>query len=300
MNITTLADIYSYLENHENKHLVIANGVDEHSIKAAYLAIRKNIVRVTLIGDRDKIAESCMKVGVDVSSFNIVSINDELEATACAVKMGRNGEADLLMKGLISTDQFMKAVLNKESGILPPNTLLSHVTLLEHPNYHKLLVFGDVAVIPAPTKEQKVMIARYLIGAANNLGIEKPRLALIAATEKVIQSMPACTDAVYVKEQLNDDSSLNLFVEGPMGLDIAIDRKAAEIKGFESPVAGNADCLLFPNIESGNVFYKTNTKLGNGKTAAVLVGTKVPTVLSSRGDSMETKLNSIAFAALKG
>jgi phosphate butyryltransferase len=204
------------------------------------------------------------------------------------------------MKGLVSTDVFMKAILNKEQGLLPEGALLTHVAMLNNNIYHKPLFVSDVAILPLPSLEQKKQMTHYLIEVAHKAGVAKPKVAFLAATEKVIAKMPACADAAELKKLWEAGAFNGSICDGPMALDLAVDKHAAEVKQFLSPVAGDADCLLFPNIESGNVFYKANTKFCNAIAAAIVMGTKVPTVLSSRGDSTDTKFYSIALAALIG
>jgi phosphotransacetylase len=295
--IQTIDQLFDQIVHAPKRKLVIANGVDAHSIEAAHEAIRLGIVEVILLGDAQQIENQCNILGLQVSQFHVVDEPDENRALVRSMEFARSGEAHLVMKGLVSTDRFMKAILNKEIGLLPPKTLLSHITLMQHSNYHKLLLVSDVAIIPFPNLEQKKIMTTYLLNAARRLGNLNPKVAFIAATEQVINAMPACTDAVVLKTFFAEQ---NEQCDGPMGLDLAIDREAVKIKNFKSDVAGDADCLLFPNIEAGNVFYKTVTKLCNAETAAVVVGTRVPVVLSSRGDTMRTKLNSIALAALLG
>ena len=203
------------------------------------------------------------------------------------------------MKGLCSTDKFLRAILNKETGLLPPKGTLTHCTTLEIPSYHKLLFVGDVAVIPAPDFKQKQIIMDCLVKTAKAVGVEKPKVAIIAATEQVLTSQPASVEAAMLSKMVDRGQIKGCVADGPLALDVAIDMESVQIKGLVSPVAGDADCLLFPNIESGNVFYKANSKLVPGvKQAGMLVGAKVPCVLSSRADSIETKLNSIAIAAM--
>jgi phosphate butyryltransferase len=202
------------------------------------------------------------------------------------------------MKGLISSDKYMRAILNKEAGLLPPGGVLSHVSVIDNPNYHKLLIASDVAIIPYPTVLQKIAMTHYLKQMALDLGISRPKIALITPTEQVLPVLVSCTDAVEIMKAAEDGRFEPAIVYGPMALDVAIDIESAQIKGISSEVAGDADCLLFPNIDAGNVFYKMNTKLCGANQAAVVMGATVPVVLSSRGDSIRTKLNSIALAAL--
>lgn len=281
------------------KRMIAAWGVDGHTIAAAGRAVNLGLVDVTLVGDKDKIADACREEGVDKSLFAIVHNTDELSSVSQAVQMIREGEGDFLMKGLCSTDKFLRAILNKETGLLPPKGTLTHCGVLEIPQYHKLLFVGDVAVIPAPDFKQKQLIMGFLVKTAQAVGVEKPKVAVIAATEQVLVSQMATIEAAMLAKMADRGQIKGCVVDGPLALDVAIDKESVAIKGLESPVAGDADCLLFPNIESGNVFYKANSKLVPGvRQAGILVGAKVPCVLSSRADSIDTKLNSIAVAAM--
>lgn len=297
---TTFKEIFAELAGRgARKRMVAAWGVDSHTIAAAGKAVDLGLADVTLVGDEALIAQACKEEGVDMSKFDIVHNPVELAAVAQAVQMIRDGQADFLMKGLCSTDKFLRAILNKETGLLPPKGTLTHCTALEIPGYHKLLFVGDVAVIPAPDIKQKQIIMECLVKTAKAVGVEKPKVAIIAATEQVLTSQPATIDAAMLAKMADRGQIKGCVADGPLALDVAIDKESAEIKGLVSPVAGDADCLLFPNIESGNVFYKANSKLVPGvKQAGILVGAKVPCVLSSRADSIDTKLNSIAVAAM--
>ena len=298
--LTSFSQIFEELRNRgSRKRMIAAWGVDGHTIAAASKAIDLGLADVTLVGDENMIAEACKVENVDMGKFSIVHNPVELQAVAQAVQMIREGQGDFLMKGLCSTDKFLRAVLNKETGLLPPKGTLTHCTTLEIPSYHKLLFVGDVAVIPAPDLKQKQVIMECLVKTAKAIGVEKPKVALIAATEQVLASQPATIDAALLAKMADRGQIKGCIADGPLALDVAIDQESVDIKGLVSPVAGDADSLLFPNIESGNVFYKANSKLVQGvKQSGILVGAKVPCVLSSRADSIDTKLNSIAVAAI--
>ena len=281
------------------KRMVAAWGVDSHTVAAAGKAVEAGLADVTLVGDEALIAKACLEEGIDASVFTIVHNPDEMSSVSQAVQMIREGQGDFLMKGLCSTDKFLRAILNKETGLLPPKGTLTHCGVLEIPQYHKLLFVGDVAVIPAPDFKQKQVIMDYLVKTAKAVGVETPKVAVIAATEQVLPSQPATIEAAMLAKMADRGQVKGCIVDGPLALDVAIDQDSVEIKGLVSPVAGDADCLLFPNIESGNVFYKVNSKLvPDVRQAGILVGAKVPCVLSSRADSIDTKLNSIAIAAM--
>ena len=297
---TSFTEIFEELRSRgTRKRMVAAWGVDGHTIAAASKAVELGLADVILVGDQDLIAKACTEENVDPSIFTIVHNPGELSSVAQAVQMIREGEGDFLMKGLCSTDKFLRAILNKETGLLPPKGTLTHCTALEIPSYHKLLFVGDVAVIPAPDIKQKQIIMECLVKTAKAVGVETPKVAIIAATEQVLTSQPASVEAAMLSKMVERGQIKGCIADGPLALDVAIDQESVAIKGLVSPVAGDADCLLFPNIESGNVFYKANSKLVPGvRQAGILVGAKVPCVLSSRADSIDTKLNSIAIAAM--
>lgn len=297
--ITSFEDIFSELKSKKKKRLVAAWAVDDHTITAAKLAAEMGIVDVTLVGDDKMIREVCAKENIDPALFTIIHNEDELRSIAVAVDQINSGEGDILMKGLCSTDKFMRGILNKERGLLPPKAVLSHVAVVQSPNYHKLLILGDMAVIPLPDLKQKEAIAKYLVSTAHAMGIAKPKLGIIAATEQMLPGMQACVDAAILAKMADRGQIKGCIADGPLALDVAIDKESVEVKKVVSPVAGDADCLLFPNIESANVFYKVNSKLCKGvKMGAMVAGAKAPCVLASRADSIDTKLNSIALAAL--
>jgi phosphate butyryltransferase len=297
--LTSFDAIYTRVASLPKKRLVVAWGVDGHSINAAAIGVKRGLVEVTLVGDRSLIEQACAAENIDPSIFHILPVADELPAIAKSVEMVNAGEGDLLMKGLCSTDKYMRAILNKEKGLLPPKAVLSHVTLIAHEYYHKLLFVSDIAVIPVPDLQQKIVLTGYLVTAARRLGIARPKVAVVAATEQMLPAMPACVDGAILSKMADRGQIKNCILDGPLSLDVAISKEAAQIKHVTSEVAGDADCLLFPNLEAANTFYKTIAQLSpQAHIAAVVAGAKAPCVLSSRGDTTETKLNSIVLAAL--
>lgn len=295
----TFDEVYELLKANPKRRLAVAWGVDEHSVCAASMAIDAGFCEATLYGDRKMIEVVCAKENIDINKFSIMDVPVELKAIQAAVTAVHNGEADVLMKGLCSTDKYMRGILNKEWGLLPPKAVLSHISVMQHPNYPKFLVFGDMAVIPLPDFKQKTAILKYIVNVCKSLGVANPKIAAVAATEQMLDGMPACVEAAMLAK-MADRGQLPGLVDGPLALDVAINKEAASIKKLKSEVAGDADGLLFPNIESGNVFYKSNTMLVPGvRTAAFVAGASAPCVLSSRADSIDTKLNSIALACLQ-
>jgi len=298
MSITKLDQMFEVLKNKNKKILVAAWANDSHTIGAISKAIDIGIIDAIIVGDETIIKETCKNENIDAHKFKIVQANTDMQAANKAVELINTGQGDILMKGLVSSDKYMRAILDKEKGLLPPKAILSHVTVIENPNYHKLIICGDVAVIPSPDLKQKIAITNYLINTAHALGIEKPKLAIIAASEQVLYKMQACVDAAIISKMADRGQIKGAIIDGPFGLDLAVDKESARIKKINSPVAGDADCILFHNIEAANVFYKTNTKLAGAELGAIVTGAKAPAILSSRGDSIKTKLYSIALGAL--
>lgn len=298
MAITKLDQIFDVVRLKGKKRLVAAYANDSHTIGAVSMAVDMGIIDGILVGDEATIKRVCDEEKIDVKKFRIVQEADEMKAASKAVELISKGEGDILMKGLVSTDKYMRAILNKETGLMPPKAVLTHVTVVEVPTYHKLLIVSDVAVIPAPDFNQKVAITNYVIKVAQSLQIEKPKVAILAATEQMLAGMPACVEAAMIAKMADRGQIKGAFVDGPLALDVAIDKESADIKKIGGNVAGDADCIVFPNIESGNVFFKTCTKLANAELGAMVMGAKVPCVLTSRGDSVKSKMYSIALAAL--
>ena len=281
------------------RRVAVAAGQDPHTIQAAGRAAAEGIARMILVGDRARIAQVAADHGVDPALLEIEDEPDEAAAGRRARDLVRAGEADVLMKGLIGTDKYMKLILDKERGLLPPGNILTHLTVLDIPAYQrahgKLLFVSDVAIIPQPDVAALAKILTYCVQAARRFGIARPRGALLAANEKVSEKMPSTLQAAIVAKMAERGQLGDAIVDGPLALDVALSPAACAIKGLASPVEGTADILVFPNIEAGNVFYKAATLLGGARLAAVVVGTSAPCVLTSRADSEESKFLSIAL-----
>lgn len=296
--IKTLEDLFSAVLQRPKRTLIVVSANDNHSVEAAYQAVQTGLIQAVLIGDQRIIVEICLASKFDSSQFQIIHQPDDRLAASLAVRMIRQHEGDFIMKGLISTDKFIKAILDKENGLMEPGNTLSHVTVIQNPNYHKLMIVSDVAVLPLPDLNQKVQLIKYLVKTANALGINLPKVAVIAPSEQLLMQLESSKDAAFLSKMGERGQIAGCLIDGPLALDIAIDRESAQIKGIRGEVAGDADCLLFPNLDTGNVFYKTNMKLAKAESAAMLVGARVPVVLTSRGDSSLTKQYSIALASL--
>ena len=296
--ITKLAQVIDLVKSKPKKRLVAAFANDDHTIEAVNHAVDMGIVDAILVGDESLILQVCKQLNIDERKFTVIHEPDEMKAATKSCDLINQKEADILMKGALSTDKYMRAILNKDQGLCPPNAVLSHIAVVENPAYHKLLIASDCAIIPVPDLKQKQVILQSIIKTAKAIGIEKPKVAIIAATEQMSVGMVACTDAAILSKMADRGQISGAIIDGPISLDVAVDEETAKIKKMTGGVAGDADGLLFPNIESGNIFYKCSTKFNNAEIGAFLAGAKVPCVLSSRGDTSLTKLYSIAIAAV--
>ena len=281
------------------KRLAVAYGQDSHTIEAVYDAYKDGLVDATLFGDKEVIIATCQELGIDPAIFTIVDEKNDIKCVELAVKAVVSGECQVLMKGMVSTDKYMRGILNKEAGLFPPKGTLSHVSVFEWAGYPKLLLASDIAVLPQPDFKQKLTLIKYLAQTAKLLGVDCPKIACVAAMELVNANMPAMAEGAIISKMADRGQLGNVIVDGPLSLDVALYPEVAahkKVKG--SAVAGDADCLLFPNLESGNVFFKSVSHIGHGELAAMVVGTNKPCVLTSRGDSALSKKYSIALACL--
>ncbi|MGB4438790.1 MAG: phosphate butyryltransferase [Sedimentibacter sp.] len=279
------------------KIISVAFAQDEEVLKAVKAAVNENICVPILVGDKDKIIDISKEINFDISNIEIIDEKDGNEAARKAVALVSSGKADIVMKGLIDTSIILKAVLDKEIGLRTGN-ILSHVAVFSIEKYHKLLIITDVAMNIAPDADEKRQILENTLKLAYSLGIETPKVAAICAKEKVSTKMQATLDAAALVQMQSEGKITGCIIEGPYALDNAISKESAQIKGIEGKVAGDADILLMPNIEAGNVLYKSLTYFSDSQNAGILLGAKAPIVLTSRADSDVAKLNSIALAVL--
>ena len=293
-----LQEIVEAAQARGRKRLAVAYGQDSHTIEAVYDAYKEGLAEPILFGDKAVIEQVCAELNIDSSVFTIVDEKNDVKAANLAVKAVAEGEADILMKGTLPTDKYMRAILNKEIGLCPPKAVLGHVSVFEWAGYHKLLLASDIAIIPLPEFKQKISLIGYMAKVANALEIATPKIGCIAAME-LVNPLPAMTEAAIISKMADRGQLGNVIVDGPLSLDVALFKEVAEHKKVKgSAVAGDVDGLLFPNIESGNVFFKSVSHLAGGELAAVVMGAKVPCVLTSRGDSAASKKYSIALASL--
>lgn len=295
--IKSFAEVLQKAKDQETKKVAVAVAQDKPVLEAIRDAKEQGIADAILVGEKSQIEAIAAEIGMDLSNFEIVDEKDNVKAALKAVELVSSGKADMLMKGLIDTANFLRAVLNKEVG-LRTGKLMSHVGVFQLNNFDRLLFLTDAAFNMYPELKDKVDIVKNAVTVAQAVGVEKPKVAPICAVEVVNPSMQATVDA-SILSKMNDRGQIKgCFIDGPLALDNALSEEAAAHKGVTGPVAGRADILLMPNIEAGNIMYKTLTYTTECKSGALLVGTSAPVVLTSRNDSHETKMYSIALAAL--
>ncbi|TXS00432.1 phosphate butyryltransferase [Bacillus sp. SH7-1] len=278
------------------KTVAIAVAEDHEVIEAVAKAITLQLAQFRLYGNQEKIMGMLQEHGLQTSEhIEVIAAASSAEAAELSVKAVRNGEADVLMKGNIPTANILKAVLNKEWG-LRKGSVLSHVAAFEVPNYDRLIFVTDAAMNIAPDVTQKAAIIQNTVEVARAIGMDLPKVAPIAAVEVVNPAMQATIDAAMLTQMNRRGQIKNCVVDGPLALDNAVSQIAAEHKGIVSDVAGKADILLVPTIEAGNVLYKSLIYFADAKVGAMIAGAKAPIVLTSRADSAETKVYSLALA----
>lgn len=290
-------DLLSKLKVAKTKRVAVAVAQDEPVLEAVKAAKQRGIAEAVLVGDNDKIKEIAANIDMDLSEFEIIHEADPKKAALLAIKLVSSGSADMVMKGLIDTATFLRSVLNKEVGLRTGN-LMSHVAVFEIEGIDRLILLTDAAFNTYPDLKAKVQIINNSVMVAKACGIENPKVAPVCAVEVVNPDMPATVDASLLSKMNDRGQIKGCIVDGPLALDNALSEEAAHHKGITGPVAGKADVLLLPNIDVANVMYKSLTYTSKTKNGGILVGTSAPVILTSRADSFETKVNSIALAAL--
>lgn len=295
----SFVDLLSKVNDCSVKKLAVAVAQDKPVLEAVKAAKEKNIAESILVGDADQICEIGKEIGMNMNDYEIIDVKDIVEASLTAVKLVHDGKADMYMKGILDTKTFLKSVLNKEVG-LRTGKPLSHVAVFEVPGIDRLLFLTDVAFMPYPTLEDKKCIIDYTVAVAKACGVACPKVAPVAAVEVVNEKMPVTVDAAELTRMNEAGEIKDCIVDGPLSLDIALYKEAAEEKGaMNRKVAGDADVILFPDIHAGNLTYKAMVHMvPNIKNGCILTGTQAPVILTSRSDTFETKVNSIALAAV--
>ena len=282
----------------KKQRIAVAWAQDPNTVGSLHRAVVEGFAEAIMIGNRQKMISVCHETGADPDLFTLVESDDEKSAAEMAVSMTRGGEADVVMKGLVGTDKFLRAVMDRDKGLLPPKAVMSYVCAVEIPAYHKLLFITDTAVIPFPDLDQKVAMARYAVEMARRFGIEKPRVALIGASEKVSDHFPNTLDYSVMCKMAEQGQIANCIMDGPVDLFLACDPESVRIKGVDTPLAGDADILLFPSLEACNPFYKGLMLFGGGELAGMICGTAKPVVLMSRSESELSKYYCVALSCL--
>jgi len=296
MVLKNLDDLKKLVEGGPRKKLVLAAAQDQHSLGAVVRAREENIIEPILIGDKELIHNICLSNNYNIDGLRIVHEPDIEKSVEIAVKMVSNKQADILMKGKIGSPSLLKIVLNREWGLRTGN-LLSHFALFEVNTYHKVFAVTDVAMNIAPNLKEKIAIVNNGVGCLNRLGYIMPKVAVLGAVEMVNENMGATLDAALLSKMNQRDQIRNCIIDGPLAFDNAVSLESAQYKGIKSEVAGDTDLLLMPDIEVGNVLYKSLVFFAKAKVASIILGAMVPIVLTSRSDSEQAKFDSILLAA---
>ncbi|MEZ5082458.1 MAG: bifunctional enoyl-CoA hydratase/phosphate acetyltransferase [Bacteroidales bacterium] len=297
--ISKLSEVVDMAKAKRKRRIAVAAAGDMDVLMALKNASEAGIAEPVLVGQKDLIVEIGKEIDFDCSKYEIINITDRFEASLQASQLIREGRADILMKGLVSTGQLLKAVLHKDHGLRTGN-VLSHVAIFESPYYHKLLGITDAAMNVSPTFEEKIDLINNAVKVFHLLGEPNPKVAVVGAVETVNMRMESTMHAATLSMMNKRQQITGCTIDGPLALDNAISKKAAKIKGIESDVAGNVDIVVAPDINGANFLYKALNFLGGAQTAAVIMGAKVPIVLTSRADSEKSKFLSISLAAAIG
>ena len=296
--IRVLGELDEAVKGGPRMTLAVAAGEDSATLNAIARGVVDGLIKVIVVGNRERITEAATGLSREFADMvEIIHVEEETAVAEAAVQLVHDGRADFLMKGLIGTATFMKAVLDKQKGLVQAGGLMSHVAVMQVPSYPKLILVSDAAIIPNPTMDDKVTILNYAVEVAHGLGIEMPKAALVSAEEKINFRLQSSIDAAVIKAMAERKQIRGVIVDGPLALDVALSKEHCRIKELDSPIDGEADILIFPNIETANTFYKSVTLLAQGKSASITVGTRAPVVVSSRADDDDTKFYSIVLAA---
>ncbi|MFP4479076.1 MAG: bifunctional enoyl-CoA hydratase/phosphate acetyltransferase [Candidatus Izemoplasmatales bacterium] len=293
--LKSIAELANLAKKVNRKKMAVVFAHDEHVIEAVKGASDQGFVEPILIGDEEGIKNLVKEYGLK-KPYQIINELDPSKASLIAMNLVNNNECDIVMKGLIDTKLILKEVVNSETGIKKSH-LLSHVGVVSLPTYDKILFATDGAMNIAPDYEQKIEILEAAVDLAKTIGYKMPKVGLVSAVEKVNPKIESTMDAKKIVEYYQD-KDIDFLIDGPFAIDNLVSFESVELKGIESEVAGDCDILVFPNLDGGNIFYKTCMFLANGKSAGLILGAKVPIVLTSRADTAEAKLNSIILAVV--
>jgi phosphotransacetylase len=275
----------------------VAHPCEATALSGAVEAARRGLIVPLLVGPAARIAETAASAGIDLNDLEIIDVPHSNAAAAKSVELVRQGKAEILMKGSLHTDELMSAIVSREGG-LRTGRRISHVFVMDVPTYHKVLIVTDAAINIAPTLEDKVDICQNAIDLAISLGVEQPKVAILAAVETVTSRMPATIDAASLCKMAERGQIKGGILDGPLAFDNAISKEAAETKGIQSKVGGDPDILVAPDLEAGNILAKQLSFLANADSAGMVLGARVPIILTSRADSVRSRIASCAVGML--
>jgi len=300
MNITSFQELVKYVQGLENKvRVAVVCAHDEHTLESIVHAKKDGLIEPVLVGKEDAIKDILMSLNENPESYIIINRSEIDECAETAIELVNENKANAIMKGKLETGQLMKSILKKEHGLIG-DRILSLIGFYETDKYHKLFAVSDMGLNTYPDVEKKKKILENAVSMIKCFGVETPKVAVLASVEKVNPKMPEAVDAAQLKKWNEEGEIKGCIVEGPISFDLATSREAAEIKGYRSEVAGDADLLLVPDITSGNILVKCLTGFAGAKTAGLVIGAKVPIILTSRSAEASDKYYSIALAALAG
>ncbi len=296
--VTSIKDLYELVDKQEKKKkLVVSAAQDLHVLEAVSEALKKNLIAdPILVGDKGLIEKIISENNLSINNPDIIHEEDMPLAAEKAVSIVKEGNGDILMKGLVDSTNFLRPIMKRGTGLRIGDTV-SHMGLYDLPQYHKLFLFSDGALNIAPDLNLKIAMIKNAVFFMRALGIEKPKVAVLAAFELVHQKMQATLDAALLSKMAERGQIRNCIIEGPLSFDNAISKESAKLKGLDTDVAGDADILISPNIESANVLYKSINFFTGASPACIILGASVPVILTSRSDTMDVKLNSITLSA---
>ncbi len=296
MILKSLDDVLNIAKSKPARKIVVAAAEDEHALAAVRDALSHGIISPVFTGNTEKIRKIADEIGLDIKGIEIIDEKDPVKASSIAVSLAKEGSVQILMKGLVGTADYLKCILDRDRGI-GTGVIMSHVTLLQSPEYHKLLCLTDCGMIVLPTFREKVDLVKNALSVYKKLKVDMPKVAILAAVEVVNEKMDATIHAAMLAAMNRRGQIKDCIIDGPFAFDNLISKEACEYKGIKTEVGGDTDIILCPNLETGNTLYKALTYLGGANTAGIVLGAKVPVVLTSRTDSDKNKLMSIALAA---
>ncbi len=296
MILNSLDQVFEIAKSKPPRKMAIAAAADEHALAAVKMAMDRKIISPILIGETNLIEKIAKASGFPIESVEIIDEKNPVEASRIAVELVREGQAEILMKGLVGTADLLKTILNRETGI-GNGGLMTHAAFIECPSYHKLLCVTDAGMNIAPGIKEKVQIIKNAVSIYTKLRLDKPRVAVLAAVEVVNDKMQATIDAAMLTQMNRRGQIEGCIIDGPFAFDNVVSKEACKYKKIVTDVGGDTDIVLCPNLETGNTLYKTLTYLAGSTAASVMLGARVPVVLNSRSDSDRSKLMSIALAA---